>query len=166
MFEIIDNVIHLTRGDIAPIDISTYEKDSNGYIKFQNGENEVYWYDRDNDELYDAEYVKSAVSIEDLTPQLHVFEPNDVIRFKVMTKSRTSNVLLEKTVTVTKSTQYVSIDLTGEETKIGNLINKPTTYWYEVELNPDTSPQTILGYDKPTGPKLLILYPEGGDVNE
>lgn len=53
----------------------------------------------------------------------------------------------------------------GDETKIGEYISKPKEYWYEIELNPETYPQTIIGYDE-DGPKVLILYPEGGDYND
>lgn len=35
-------------------------------------------------------------------------------------------------------------------------------YWYEVELNPETEAQTIIGYDE-DGPKIFRLYPEGDD---
>ena len=47
---------------------------------------------------------------------------------------------------------------------LANIINKPVDYWYEVELNPDTSSAiTILGYKKKTGPRILSLTPEGGN---
>ena len=46
---------------------------------------------------------------------------------------------------------------------IGEVINKPTNYWYEIELNPNTQPQTIIGYDE-DGEKLFVLYPEGSDT--
>jgi hypothetical protein len=64
---------------------------------------------------------------------------------------------------VQSSTQQVTITLTGEDTKLGNPISKPEDYWYEVELNPLTAPQTIIGYDE-KGPKVLRLYPEGGET--
>ena len=54
--------------------------------------------------------------------------------------------------------------LSSEETKIGNVISKPVVYWYEIEINPDSAPITIIGYDN-DGAKELILYPEGVDVN-
>jgi hypothetical protein len=50
--------------------------------------------------------------------------------------------------------------LSKEDTKIGKKVNKPVDYWYEVELNPDTYPQTIVGYDE-DGAKIFKLYPEG-----
>ena len=59
----------------------------------------------------------------------------------------------------------VRIRLRREDTKIGDIIHKPVKYWYEVELNPDTEPQTIVGYDD-DGPKIFTLYPEGADENE
>ena len=57
----------------------------------------------------------------------------------------------------------VEIFLHGAETKFGEVINKPVDYWYEVELNPETKPQTIIGYDE-DGAKVFKLFPEGRDV--
>jgi hypothetical protein len=70
--------------------------------------------------------------------------------------------VLEKDVTVEEETSVVSITLERTDTKLGGIINKPVDYWYEVELNPDTTPQTIVGYDS-DGPKIFRLFPEGGD---
>ena len=122
MFQIKNNTIHLTRGDIATIE-----------VKVKNGE---------------------GVD--------HTFNINDVVRFRVFKKKDCSKIELQKDVVVTEETTNVSIFLSGDETKIGELISKPATYWYEVELNPDTAPQTIIGYDE-EGEKQLILYPEGSD---
>lgn len=90
----------------------------------------------------------------------YLFQADDVIRFKVMERRNTDQVKLQKDVIVEEATDTVSIILDGKDTKIDELINKPTTYWYEVELNPDTIPQTIIGYDT-DGEKRFILYPEG-----
>ena len=95
----------------------------------------------------------------------HVFVPGDVVRLKVFQKKNCEDVALQKDVAVTNATETVEIELTGEETKIGEVISKPVDYWYEVELNPDTKPQTIMGYDE-AGPKVFKLYPEGRDVGE
>ena len=53
-----------------------------------------------------------------------------------------------------------NINLTSEETRIGNLTNAPVEYWYKIELN---NQYTIVGYDE-DGAKKLILYPEGSKV--
>ena len=90
----------------------------------------------------------------------HVFQTGDVVRFSVFGKKDCTNVVLQKDFVVTEETESVEISLTGEETKIGEAISKPVDYWYEVELNPDTYPQTIIGYDK-NGAKVFKLYPEG-----
>ena len=68
----------------------------------------------------------------------------------------------KKVTEVTEETTTVNISLESDDTKIGNLVNKPTKYWYEIELNPDTTPQTIVGYDL-DGEKIFMLYPEGDD---
>ncbi len=92
----------------------------------------------------------------------YVFQVGDVVRFKVFKNKDCGCVELQKDVVVEKTGTTVDVNLTKEDTTIGNLINKPVTYWYEVELNPDTNPQTIIGYDK-NGPKTFELLPEGGD---
>lgn len=95
----------------------------------------------------------------------HEFKPDDVVRFKVFAKKDCADVVLKKDTIVTENASLVRVVLNGEDTKIGKIINKPTDYWYEVELNPDTNPQTIIGYDE-NGAKVFKLYPEGGVINE
>lgn len=89
----------------------------------------------------------------------YLFRPGDVVRFTVCTKKNYSDVVLQKDTTVTSETETVEIQLDSEDTKIGGAINKPTEFWYEVELNPDTRPQTIIGHTQ-DGAKVFILYPE------
>jgi hypothetical protein len=55
--------------------------------------------------------------------------------------------------------------LTKKDTTIGEIINKSREYWYEIELNPDTASQTIIGHDE-DGAKKFVLYPEGSEQNE
>lgn len=88
------------------------------------------------------------------------FQQSDIVRFKVMQKKRCDIVVLQKDVTVEHESVSVDIPLTSQETRIGSIINKPIDYWYEVELNPETEAQTIIGYDE-DGPKIFRLYPEG-----
>ena len=93
----------------------------------------------------------------------YVFQAGDVVRFKVFKNKDCGCVELQKDVTVEEETTEVDINLKKEDTKIGELISKPTVYWYEVELNPETDPQTIIGYDE-NGAKTFTLFPEGGDL--
>lgn len=123
MFNIDGYTIHITRGDIASIDIKC-----------------------ETDEGLEYQFVAG-----------------DVIRFRVMERKRVEQVKLQKDVIVEEPTTSVSIILSSEDTKIDGLINSPAKYWYEVELNPDTTPQTLIGYDR-LGEKLFILYPEGDDI--
>lgn len=89
----------------------------------------------------------------------YVFRTGDEVRFTVVEKKDYTNVVLQKSVIVAEETERVEISLTGEETKIGEPISKPVDYWYEIELNPQTKPQTIVGYDE-NGAKEFKLYPE------
>ena len=91
------------------------------------------------------------------------FRPGDIVRFKVFEKKNCDNVVLKKDTLVTEDLLAVQIYLSGEDTKVGEVISKPTDYWYEIELNPDTHPQTIVGYDE-DGAKVFKVYPEGAEV--
>lgn len=90
----------------------------------------------------------------------HVFQPGDVVRFTVYGKKDAESVLLQKDVPVFEATESVEILLSEQETRFGDVISKPTDFWYEVELNPGEYPQTIIGYDE-DGAKIFRLYPEG-----
>ena len=124
MFKIVGNDIHLTRGDIASLNISANN----------NGKD-------------------------------YTFKAGDVVRLNVIEKKDCNCVVLQKDVIVSEETLSVEINLKGNETKFGEIINKPKQYWYEVELNPEKNPQTIIGYDE-EGAKLFTIYPEGSDKNE
>lgn len=93
----------------------------------------------------------------------YVFEKGDIVRLKVYEKKGCDCVVLMKDITVEETTEKVDILLTGDDTRIGEVIHKPKDYWYEVELNPATNPQTIIGYDE-NGAKVFRLYPEGKEI--
>ena len=92
----------------------------------------------------------------------YTFRTGDVVRFKVFKRKDCTEVVLTKDVVVEAETTEVTVALDKDDTKIGDIINKPTSYWYEGELNPDTRPQTLIGYDD-EGEKILRLFPEGSD---
>lgn len=93
----------------------------------------------------------------------YTFVNGDIVRLSVMEKKNCENVLMVKEIEVIGSTTTATISLSKEDTRFGEVISKPTDYWYEVELNPDTHPQTIIGFDE-DGAKVFRLYPEGGDI--
>lgn len=123
--------IHLTRGDIACIEVGALDSDGNNY-EFQKG---------------------------------------DIVRLKVFKKRDCKCVEIQKDVEVQEARITVDINLSSEDTKIGGLINNAVDYWYEIELNPDTNPQTIVGYEideitKKPLEKIFKLLPEGSDKND
>lgn len=138
-----DMTIHITRGDAARFEFSAAAEGGS-----QN--------DNEDDGQIDSE--GSADSV-----YLYQFQAGDVIRFKVTERKGCDQVVLSKDFLVESPTYKVNISLNREDTKIGEMISKPKDYWYEIELNPDTHPQTIIGYDE-NGPKVFRLYPEGGDM--
>lgn len=102
------------------------------------------------------------ISADKSEEEQYIFTRGDVLRLRVFEKKKPDVVVLQKDVVVDGEVSLVDIFLSKEDTKIGELISKPTDYWYEVELNPDTMPQTIIGYDE-DGPKIFRLFPEGAD---
>ena len=96
--------------------------------------------------------------------EVYEFQTGDLVRLKVTEKKKCENVVLQKDFPVTAPTQVLQLRLTGQDTKIGNVISRPVDYWYEVELNPLSHPQTIIGYDE-EGPKIFKLLPEGRDLS-
>lgn len=97
--------------------------------------------------------------------QYYKFKPGDILRIKVFEKKNCENVVLVKEFPVEIETERVEMLLTKEDTKIGEVISKPVDYWYEIELNPFTNPQTIIGYDD-DGAKVFRLFPEGTDPDD
>lgn len=90
----------------------------------------------------------------------YTFKVDDVIRLGIFEKKNFNSIKKQKDVTVQEETTTVQISLNKEDTTIGDIINTPIDYWYEVQLNPKTNPQTIIGYDE-NGAKIFRLYPEG-----
>lgn len=100
-----------------------------------------------------------SLSLSDGTP--YTFQEGDKIVFSVYGKNKMSEgAVLLKELTVSGEQESIEITCTKEETKIGDLINKPVEYWYEIELNNEN---TVIGYDD-NGPKILMLYPEGSKI--
>lgn len=102
--------------------------------------------------------VSARISLE----ENYIFTKDDVVVFNVMQKGKCEEIVLKKEILVEQNTEMVTFELTKEDTKLGEIINKPKDYWYEVELNPETDPKTIIGYDE-KGPKIFRIYPEGGE---
>lgn len=91
----------------------------------------------------------------------YTFQVGDEIVFSVYNKGKMDQeAVVLKRIVIAEECQSVSINLTSEETKLGEMKNKPVEYWYEVELN---NQYTIIGYDD-AGEKQLMLYPEGSKI--
>lgn len=95
----------------------------------------------------------------------YTFLEGDILRMRVFGKKNCEKLMMVKDFPVNADTKTVEVFLGEEDTKFGPVISKPTAYWYEIELNPDTYPQTIIGYDE-DGPREFLLYPEGKELTE
>jgi hypothetical protein len=99
------------------------------------------------------------VDVLDDNGEQHIFKPGDIVRLQVYVRKQHANVVLAKEVRVLEETPTVDINLESADTKLGDIINKPVDYWYEIEINPDTVPQTIIGYDE-DGPRSSDSIPK------
>lgn len=99
----------------------------------------------------------------ELTIEDYTFKVGDKIELRIYKKKGLNELpLKEKEVIVEEETPSINIELTPEDTKIGDIANKATEYWYEIELNDE---QTVVGFDE-EGAKILMLYPEGADTDD
>ena len=96
---------------------------------------------------------------------LYKFQPGDIVRMAIYGKKDAETCVMQKDFPVEEVTESVFIFLEEEDTKIGDSISKPKDYWYEVVLNPDTMPQTIIGYDE-DGAKVFRLFPESEEIDD
>ncbi len=93
------------------------------------------------------------------------FQPGDIVRMAIYGKKEAETCVMQKDFPVTEVTERVFIYLDEQDTKIGDTISKHKDYWYEVVLNPDTMPQTIIGYDE-DGAKIFRLFPESNEIED
>lgn len=97
----------------------------------------------------------------------YLFQLDDKISFVAMRKKgylKEEVFRIDKTLRemgYTEPTYYPDIQLTKEDTKKFDLLNKTQTYWYDLVLNDTT---TILGFmpdeDGKIGPSEIIVSPE------
>ena len=93
----------------------------------------------------------------------YIFKPGDCITFGIYNRKKLNeSPILYKKIIVESDSEIIDFCLSSADTKLGEMLNKPSTYWYEIQLNNE---KTLLGYDD-NGAKLLIIYPEGDDLNE
>lgn len=159
MFKIENSIIHCSRGDSGTITLKIPFVDFNGYMKYKDLEDNIYWYDLNKKKIFNSNYEETIISLETLVEQFYQFQPGDNIKFNVYErKGYDKNPLLSKTITVEKLSDVVDIPLTEEDTSFGEIQNKAVTFWYDLTLNDD---QTIVCFNE-DGAKEFIMYPAKG----
>lgn len=116
--------------------------------------------DKDTIKITKGDYGLIGITAKSEDGTDYTFHIGDQVRLAIYEKKNYDNLILEKIIDVDEEAQEVEIELTPTETKIGETINKPIEYWYEISLNPNGNTQTIVGYDD-SGAKVFKLYPEG-----
>ena len=92
----------------------------------------------------------------------YTFSQGDEIEFKVYNKRGYElEPVIYKKIVLEEDTQEVEIDLSSDDTRIGEIINKEKEYWYEIQLNGNI---TLIGYSESEGPAIFMLLPEGSEV--
>lgn len=93
----------------------------------------------------------------------YVFKEGDVLSLGVYEEDGFDNPpVLFKEFTPVAGDTVCTMKFSGEETKIGDYINEPVDYWYEIVLN---EYETVLGYDD-NGAKIFRLFPEGKVIKD
>lgn len=92
----------------------------------------------------------------------YTFLTSDVLTLNVVKpKKYADGVVFTKNFAIETEGENQILELTAIETKsMCEMINEPLTLWYEIVLNDD---ETLIGYDV-DGAKLVVIYPEGGEL--
>lgn len=159
MFKIQGSTIHCSRGDAGTITLKIPYTDNNGYFKYLDGEDNVYWYDPVKKKLYDEDYEESSTSLDTLTQQYYQFQVGDKVKFNIYDKKGyDKEPLMSKLYEVDTAGYDMALPLNEEDTTFGEIPNKATTYWYDITLNEDL---TIVCYNE-EGAREFIIYPAKG----
>ena len=105
---------------------------------------------------------KGAIKLSASKTSTGTFKKDDVIKFSIVTKDNYDDVVFQKEFTVQEECTEFFLTFTNEEMRIGNVISNKVEYYYEIELNNDT---TLIGSYK-DGHKKFVLYPEAGKKKE
>lgn len=95
------------------------------------------------------------------------FEKGDILRFKIYDSKDVNKIYLQKDFKVEENAIEVILTMTAGEMTIGDLSNRQATYWWEVDLNPETdNEETIIGCEltetEELNPAIIVILPEGG----
>lgn len=83
------------------------------------------------------------------------FKVGDKFKFSIVKKKDYSNVIFQKEFEVIEESTEFYLTFTNEEMRFGPIINDSVEYWYEIDMNDDT---TLIGHEK--NAKRFILLPE------
>lgn len=107
----------------------------------------------------DKGVIPFKIPINEEKTEFYIFQIGDIVTFGVYEEDGYDKcAVILKDFEITKETDTCKIELTSEDTKIGEVVNDDVEYWYEVILNHD---ETVLGFDEENGAKIFLLLPEG-----
>jgi hypothetical protein len=91
-----------------------------------------------------------------LTNKNGTFKVEDKFKFSIVEKGDYNKVIFQKEFEVEEETNEFFLTFTNEEMRFSEPISKEKEYYYEIDMNDDT---TLVGYDE-NKHKKFILYPE------
>lgn len=109
------------------------------------------------DKRYTLEHTRGDKGALRLVATKRPFKVDDVLKFSIVTKGNYNDVVFQKEFKIEEEATDFCLTFTNEEMRIGDPISEKVTYYYEIELNNDT---TLIGSRNKH--KKFILYPEAG----
>lgn len=94
------------------------------------------------------------------------FPAGAVLRLTIHGRYKPFDVEVAKDITIEEETQVVQINLDVEDTSFCPREGVEQEFSYDITLNPDTAPQTLVGYELKNGPKNFVILPKGGVQDE
>ena len=104
-------------------------KDENGYIKYVDDNNNVYWYDKENKTLYNSDYEISNVSVTSLEKASSTAQAFEYIT-NLNVSDEQKEIMFNNVVDISNTDQYGNVKYTNKElNRQGKEVTK--TYWYD-----------------------------------
>ncbi len=105
-------------------------EDENGYVKYQNEDGNVYWYDKDEQVVYDSNYKEADIPITKLEKSSTMKQLYDYITNLHNVSSSQKEIMYNNVTSRSNTDQYGYQKYTNKEkSKSGKMVTK--TYWYD-----------------------------------
>lgn len=184
-----DNIDEMVGLDMNSSEYRDYKKglssvlntsDKNGYKQYVDNKNNAYWYDSDTETMYDSNYKKTTLTVEDLTKVSKTEEALNYINSLDLTDSQKNiaanniNKNSKKTINMSEYGNYSSYDeykYARDNPEKYSIITQITDYDSYVKYKDDVADikeqySTDLGYDSKERKEKVHKYINSLDLNK